>query len=446
MVRQRPFHAREIAAATALLLTVAACAPAATAPTAAPATEAPASVVPASVAPVTAPPATEAPATAPVASAAPASAAPAAGSAIPWPGAPLTTTPMSAADSAAIDALAADVLSKGPGLPGLWIGVWDPAKGYYIQGYGEAVRGGAKATPADHGRIGSVTKTFTVTAVLEQVAAGKLALDATIAQVLPELAAKYPAIGPVTVAQLAGMRSGIADYANTGIVIKDVAADPAKVWTADSLIDAALTLPLSAPGTGGYSTTNTLILGKMLEKVTGKSIDEIVTDVATRAGLTSSALQPADVTAMPAPASHGYVTELGVASMNKMGVDVPAGTDVSDWTLSWGQAGGGMYSTMEDLGTWAGTGLGTALLPADLAAQRLTFTATPEGRYGLGIMDFGGGWIGHTGQVIGWESIVLYNPATGAAFVAIVNETASLLAAEAVAAQVFPDLISLILG
>ncbi len=225
------------------------------------------------------------------------------------------------------------------------------------------------------------------------------------------------------------MRSGIQDYANTGIVIKGVVADPTKVWTADDLIDAAMTLPLSAPGTGGYSTTNTIILGKMLEKLTGKPIDQIVTDVARRAGLTQSALQAPDVTKMPDPASHGYVAAAGAKEMEAVGAVIAPGTDVTEWTVSWGQAGGGMYSTIADLGTWAGTGLGTSLLPADLAARRLATQKIPEGYYGLGIYDWGHGWVGHTGQIIGWESLVAYNTKTGAAFVAIVNETGSFMSA-----------------
>ena len=48
------------------------------------------------------------------------------------------------------------------------------------------------------------------------------------------------------------------------------------------------------------------------------------------------------------------------------------------------------------------------------------------------------------GQLIGWESIVLYNPETGGAFVAIVNGTGSLVAAKAVAAQALPDLLQLL--
>ncbi len=96
-----------------------------------------------------------------------------------------------------------------------------------------------------------MTKTFTIAAVLEQVAAGNLKLESTIEEILPELASKYPAIKGITIDQLAGMRSGIQDYGNTGIVIKGVVANPTKVWTADDLIDAAMTLPLSAPGPGG---------------------------------------------------------------------------------------------------------------------------------------------------------------------------------------------------
>ena len=54
------------------------------------------------------------------------------------------------------------------------------------------VKGGAAATVADHSCIGSVTKTFTAVAVLQQVEAGKLALTDTVQKVLPDLATKYP--------------------------------------------------------------------------------------------------------------------------------------------------------------------------------------------------------------------------------------------------------------
>ena len=378
-------------------------------------------------------------------SAAPASSAAPAGSAAPanvCP--PLTTKPMSAEDAAAVDNQAQSVFTMVPDLPGMWIGIWDPAKGFYTQAYGSAVTDGAKAAIDQHGRIGSITKTFTITAVLQQVAAGTLKLESTIGEVLPDLATKYPAIKDITVEQLAGMTSGIQDYANTGAMSKELKVDVHHQFSADDLIDSALTLPLAAPGTGGYSTTNTIILGKMLEKVTGKPVGQVVTELAAAAGMKNTALPAPGDDTMPDPSSHGYVESMGQQSMKGIGLDIPIGTDVTDWTVSWGGAGGAMYSTVADMGIWASTGLGTCLLPADLAAKRLAFKPIPEGQYGLGILSFDHGWIGHTGQIIGWEAITLYNTETGAAFVGIVNETGSLQGAEIVAVNMLPDLLKLV--
>jgi D-alanyl-D-alanine carboxypeptidase len=361
-----------------------------------------------------------------------------------WSGPALTTTPMSEADAAVVDRLAEEVISQAPDLPGLWIGVWDPDKGYYLQAYGDAVKDGEAAAIEQHGRIGSVTKTFTVTAILQQVAEGNLSLDSTIKDVLPDLAEQYPEIAEVTVEQLAGMRSPIQDYANTGVTVAQVIEDPQRVFTEADLIAAGMSLPLMDPEVGGYSTTNIIILGLMLEELTGQPVEQVVTEVAASLGMDDTALQPPEGTLMPEPASNGYVEAPGRMSLEPLGLDIPAGTDVTAWTPSWGQAGGGMYSTIADLGTWAGSGLGTSLLPEDLAAERLDFQAIPEGQYGLGLFDYGEGWVGHTGQLIGWESMVAYNTETGAAFVAIVNETGSLIAAEAVALQLFPDLAGLL--
>jgi len=105
-----------------------------------------------------------------------------------------------------------------------------------------------------------------------------------------------------------------------------------------------------------------------------------------------------------------------------------------------------MYSTIEDMGRWAAASLGTCLLSAELQAKRLSFHPIPEakGGYGLGLEDFGSGWVGHTGQLIGWEALLLGNTRTGAAFAAIVNETGSLDAAKIVAFQALPDLVKLV--
>jgi D-alanyl-D-alanine carboxypeptidase len=147
---------------------------------------------------------------------------------------------------------------------------------------------------------------------------------------------------------------------------------------------------------------------------------------------------------MPDPVSHGYVAAAGAKQLEELGATLTPGTDVSDWIVRWGQAGGGAYSTIADLGTWAGTGLGTSLLPADLAAKRF---ATQKPR------KVTTAWASSTGAAAGsgiaasasaGGSVVAYDTKTGAAFVAIVNETGSLLTAESVGLQILPGPIGLV--
>ena len=91
-------------------------------------------------------------------------------------------------------------ISMGEGeLPGMWIGVWDPAEGVHLADYGEAVVGETAATVDDHSYIGSTTKTFTATAILELVATGELSLDDTVADVAPDLDTQFPDTSAVTI-------------------------------------------------------------------------------------------------------------------------------------------------------------------------------------------------------------------------------------------------------
>ncbi len=95
----------------------------------------------------------------------------------------------------------------------LYVGVWDPARGAYVKAYGTAdVAGGRAASIDDSFRIGSTTKTFTATVILQLVDEGKLALDATLADAAPGVAAKYPTIADRTIEQLLSMTGGIPDY------------------------------------------------------------------------------------------------------------------------------------------------------------------------------------------------------------------------------------------
>ncbi len=124
------------------------------------------------------------------------------------------------------------------------------------------------------------------------------------------------------------------------------------------------------------------------------------------------------------------------------GVDVVEGTDVTEWSLSWGGAGGGMYSVIDELFAWTASAMGTDMLSQSLAEQRLTFDTiiTADNiQYGLGLFEFLGvdGWVGHTGQAIGWEALGLYNPETGATIAIMLNGTSGMAPFAQAWAQLF---------
>ena len=331
---------------------------------------------------------------------------------------------MSDADRAVIDTAAAEALAQSDGATALYVGIWDPEKGFYRQAYGESSPGVA-ATLADHSRIGSVTKTFTATAVLQLVASGRIDLEDTLAALLPDLTADFPALASVTVDQLLGMRTGIGDFfCCPGSLIETYFADPTHVFTVHDLVAAGLRMgsPPTVPLTSSeYSSTNYVILGEVLRAVTGRPPNEVITDLARSVGLNETGLQAPDEDQMPAPAAHGYLGAAQVADhRDLLPASVIPGTDVSDWSLSFAGAAGAMYSTLGDLGAWAGSGYGSALLPPDLASVRLS---PPDGRefdYGYGITVYHD-WIGHSGLVEGWIVDTAFNPTTGATWVLMVN-------------------------
>ncbi len=326
----------------------------------------------------------------------------------------------------------------------MWIGVWDAETGTYQGAYGEAELDAAPATAEDHLRIGSVTKTFTAAAVLQQIDEGTMSLDDTIADVLPDLADAHADVAGITVDELLSMTSGIPDYANTDLLMPAVVEDPSRVWTPEEVIELTLTEgEMAEPGTPGYSTTNYLILGEALEAVTGDAIEDVVNGIVAEVGLTQTALPAPEDNEMPDPATHGYVFDAGVVTLAASGATAVSGTDVTDWSVAWGGAGGSMYSTIEDLGAWAASGFGNTLLAEQTAVERLDTTVLPDVGlgYGHGIIAFGDtDWIGHTGQIIGWETIAAYNTQTGDVFIGMVNETASLPATIAVLSELYPDL------
>src|SRR4051794_28898982 len=158
--------------------------------------------------------------------------------------------------------------------PGAIVGVWIGGKGWTAT-KGTAVRG-RKTTPSsgDRTRIGSVTKTFTGTVILQLGEEGKLGLDEPIAKWFPEA----PEAANITIRELGAMSSGIDTDTADEAITNRYFADPAMSWKPAELIAGGLSQPRKfAPGTGFfYSDTNTLMLGQIAEAVTGKTIGALL--------------------------------------------------------------------------------------------------------------------------------------------------------------------------
>ncbi|MGZ4662194.1 MAG: serine hydrolase domain-containing protein, partial [Arthrobacter sp.] len=137
--------------------------------------------------------------------------------------------------------------------------------------YGVRTLGGTDpVTVADHVRIGSVTKTWTTTVILQLVQEGKLKLSEPVAKYRPDV----PNGANITIEQLLNMRSGLYNYTEALDVNQALDTDPRKTWTTDELLAIAFkNPPYFAPGQGfHYSNTNTVLLGLIAEALEGKPL------------------------------------------------------------------------------------------------------------------------------------------------------------------------------
>ena len=140
------------------------------------------------------------------------------------------------------------------GAPGAIAAIRTP-EGTWISTRGVADLSSGEPMQADmHHRIGSVTKTFTVTLLLQAEAEGLLSLDDTIEKYIKGV----PNGDEITLRQMADMASGIADYTENKQMWAEVLSDPERVWTPQELARIGIKdSPMFDPGTDRYySNTN----------------------------------------------------------------------------------------------------------------------------------------------------------------------------------------------
>ncbi|WP_393071919.1 serine hydrolase domain-containing protein [Streptomyces sp. LN704] len=314
-----------------------------------------------------------------------------------------------------LDASVRQVMGEA-GVPGVTVGLWTHGQGTYVRSFGAADRSdGRKMSPDLYTRIGSETKTFTVTALLKLVDEGRVGLDDPIGRYVGGV----PGGDGITLRDLAGMRSGLFNYTDDPAFFKALTSDPQRPFTPPQLLSYAFGhRPLFPPGRKfSYSNTNLILLGMVVERAGGMpAADYIRENVLAPAGMDHTLL-PADA-AFPAPHAQGYTDQTASGAVE----------ETAGWNPSWAWTAGAMISNLDDLHTWArtvATGVlpdGTTLIGSTTQKQRLATlpTTIPGAGYGLGIFDVQG-WIGHNGSMPGYESLTVYLPSAQATLVVLLN-------------------------
>jgi D-alanyl-D-alanine carboxypeptidase len=259
-------------------------------------------------------------------------------------------------------------------------------------------------------RVGSVTKAFVTTLLLRLAQEGELSLDEPIAAYFPDI----PDGSRITLRELADMTSGIPDnFANPEFSFEYLTGE---TFTPTRLVELGVSQPpLFAPGTAwSYSNTNTVLLGMVIQKVTGQPLAAALKQrVFDPLGLRGTSLPSRP--RLPKPFAAGYTYQ----TLNGRLGDATFNTPTATW------AAGGIVSTVPDLLKAAPMfGTGRPLLSAATQRQREHWVGfppnSPQQRYGLGIFDFAG-WIGHNGGIPGYTAIAWYLPQRHLSLVVAVN-------------------------
>ena len=325
-------------------------------------------------------------------------------------------------------------------IPGVVVLIRSPKNGDWSSTFGTAELGSDVAMSLeDHLRVGSNTKTMTGTVILQLVQEGKLSLSDPISKFRSDV----PGGDNITIAQLAEMRSGLYSYTSDAAFNATLDSDPQKAWSPDELLAIAFSHPVNAaPGTEfDYSNTNTVLLGTVIEKITGMTASQAFEErIFKPLGMTQSSLPAADDSSIPENHPTGYQFGTNASTIDSYAVpaaDLPAaldGTlkpkDDTNANPSWAWTAGGVISTPGDLATYVKAMVGGGLL--DDATQKARFDsvqpmnpATPGIGYGIGLAQFAPGIYGHDGQLPGFSSFMGYDVNTGDTIIIGCNLSAS---------------------
>jgi D-alanyl-D-alanine carboxypeptidase len=307
------------------------------------------------------------------------------------------------------------------GVPGAVLLVRDGDRTIRLASGYSVVAGSVPARPRDRFRIGSVTKTFIATVVLQLVAEGKVGLDDTVEHVLP---GKLRGGAGITVRQLLQQTSGLHDYLADPRIFRPYRnGNIDYAWTPPRLLAIANGHePNFRPGARWeYSNTNYLVLGLIIEAVTGNPLaSELERRIFGPAGLQRTSFDKKPT--ITGRHMHGYFP------LNKRLTDLSALSPSAGW------AAGAIVSTADDVARFYRALLRGRLVRPDLLREMES--TVPMGyaanAYGLGLWRTGtmalsrtpfrcGAAWGHNGDWLGYNTNAFSSKDATRQFVLFVN-------------------------
>jgi CubicO group peptidase (beta-lactamase class C family) len=247
--------------------------------------------------------------------------------------------PTESAKADAVMRIVSDVMKQSH-LKAVIVRVTEDGREVVTKAVGESMTG-VPATSGMHFRNGAVAISYVSTLLLKLVDQHEVSLDDKLSKWLPDV----PNSDRVTLRQLAQMTSGYVDYVigNTEFE-KALYENPFRQWEPDQLLGYATSRPLLyEPGTNwNYAHTNYVLLGKALEKATGKDMPKMLEDEVLRPlGLTNTA--NSFTPEIPAPVLHAFTSERRAA------LKIPSGTPFYEestyWNPSWTITHGAIQTT-----------------------------------------------------------------------------------------------------
>ena len=296
-------------------------------------------------------------------------------------------------------------------LPGVMIGIWVPGVGDYIKAFGVAnLETGSQRMLTDQFRIASITKTFTGLRILQLHDEGLLNINDSLAKYFPD----FPRADNIRIRNLLNMNSGIKDFAGHEFL---------HTWYDDPFMPFSMQqgMELSALDSAEfyhagdsvkYCNVNYSILGLIVEKVTGKTISEEISEFIFKPLGMNSSIYPDDYW-LPGNLK-GYSWN---ESENKFDDKTELNTDVPN-------AAGAIISSIYDLKRYVKALYTGELISYDTHLEQIS-TLTMQGapdwmQYGLGIVNIHG-FYGHNGTIFGFSSEMFYLPVKDAVIIINVN-------------------------